>query len=190
MIRWLFPLFILAPANIAVAQTPTPVLVFDRICSAHFNGDTDMAMAAGAALGLVASDLTPESTPVGTFAEHSQNIKGLQLWGSEYRVLLWSGSWTPKEDLWAGSNSVCRIDVKGSMPEADLKSIMESRTRGWNEQADVPYGPGGWYTSYEDGPVSVSDGLFTGTHDGTPDGTDARDGDAFVYAYRYRAYLQ
>lgn len=182
MIRWLFPLFILAPANIAVAQTPTPLVVFDRICSAHFNGDTDLAMAAGAALGLGEAS-QDEPTPIDTFPSESQNIKSWRLWSPEYSVVLWSGSWIANEEP-AGSQSVCRITVQGSMSEADLKTIMESRTRGWSEEADAPYGPGGWYTSYEDGSVSVLDGLYTGIYDYDPEGW------AFVWATRYRTYPQ
>lgn len=181
MIRWLFPLFILAPANIAVAQTPTPVVVFDRICSAHFNGDTDQAIAAGAALGLGEVSQS-ERTPVGTFPSHSQNIKSWGLWGPGYSVVLWSGSWVANDESEAGSHSICRITVRGSMSEAELKSIMESRTRGWSEQDTPPYGPGGWYTSHEDGTVSVQDGLYTGTYD--PQGW------AYVWASRYRTYPQ
>ena len=179
MLRWLIPLFILAPASIAMAQTPTPGVVFDRICPAHLNGDMAQALAAGAALGLEPIDLSRRDSLSSNY-ENALDVREFGLLGRGYLVVLWSGRWNATEDFPANSYSACRMHVPEGMSEPDLKSIMESRTRGWNEESEAPYGPGGWYRNYEDGSVSGTDGLFTAFDD--------RRRQAFVYATRSRRY--
>jgi hypothetical protein len=180
MLRWLIAALMLAPSSIAVAQTPTPGEVFDRICPAHLNGDTAQAMAAGAALGLEPINVRRDS--LSSNYENALDVRELALDGRGYLVVLWSGRWNATEDFPANSLSVCRMHVPEGMSEPDLKSIMESRTRGWNEESEAPYGPGGWYRNYEDGSVSGTDGLFTAFDD--------RRRQAFVYATRSRDYAR
>ena len=180
MLRWLIAGSILALSSIASAQTPTPGVVFDRICPAHLNGDTAQALAAGAALGL--EPIVVRRDSVSSNYENALDVREFALGGRGYHVELWSGRWNATEDFPANSLSACRMHVPEGMSEPDLKSIMESRTRGWNEESEAPYGPGGWYRNYEDGSVSGTDGLFTAFDD--------RRRQAFVYATRSRDYAR
>jgi hypothetical protein len=187
MLRWLIPLFILAPASIVAAQTPAPVVVFDRICPAHLNGDTAQVLAAGAALGL--EPIEPRRSDMPSDFESALDVGGLALWGRGYRISLWYGRYAYEDST--GSKFTCLMYAPEGVSEADLKGMIGTRTRGWNEEAEAPYGPGGWvrvfqHSHSEDASGEEKDAWYEGVYADFDD----RVGLAYVYAYRSHVYPQ